>query len=599
MQWLLLPLAAASQYATDVLWPLCGLDTEGSVALAASTYRLNGTFPAGWADSSGCPLARLRVADLPIRSTFGPRALASSNERYDFHRGIDLACPIGTPMFAIADGKVLHAGTKSSYDDPVIIVQHIRPGSTSCSNGGGCYNTMYLHARRDASGGSSTCCTVASGDAVVAGQLLGYSGASQSGFEHLHFEVRDATAADSLSAWQRDCIHPLRVLPYNNSAAVPSIEVGVGNSSISVLVTANASDGALGCSDGGAGCSYGGYGGGRMDIAGVNVTLWGLDGTVLAQAGDTPTGDAGAGGGGYNIYPSSFIFDAWNRQYTHKDSAAFPFASFGEGGAHECPWRAQHGDSYSAATHMDRADPLDPKAGLFNGVRVVLREYAHSRAGHYSLNVSFGALEYSLCMLGRVSAAVQFAGGGAAEQVTWENCLGSCGRSDAAGCVAAAAPAPAAPTPAAPAPAPAAAPITPPITASPTTMMPTPSPASDAPTASPSPPPATPTSPPTLAPTAPGETYAPAETPTASPSPAAAPVASPTMAPTASPSPSATTAAPARATPAAPKEGSNFNSEGSQSRATRSGQDACVLAAVLAVWCGRVGLAFSVGGERH
>lgn len=42
--------------------------------------------------------------------------------RYDFHRGIDIPTPVGTPVRAIDSGKILVAGSHKSYSDPLVQV---------------------------------------------------------------------------------------------------------------------------------------------------------------------------------------------------------------------------------------------------------------------------------------------------------------------------------------------------------------------------------------------------------------------------------------------------------------------------------------------
>ena len=138
----------------------------------------------------------------------------------------------------------------SSFSDPVIAVRHLRPRASSCAAGGGCYHSFYLHARTSAQGG---CCVVKTGDWVRAGQMLGYSGASRSGFAHLHFEIRDAPPADPGSTWQRECVHPLGVLPYTNHRP-PNVSVVVSNAGHASVVVAGTS-------------------GTRLDVVGVNVTV--------------------------------------------------------------------------------------------------------------------------------------------------------------------------------------------------------------------------------------------------------------------------------------------------------------------------------------
>jgi len=99
--------AAGQQYAAELNWPLCGFDTTSTTAPAGATggHYLAATgdtaFPDGWTPQDGCPAGRRggtaaeAPPDAPIRSAFGPRPLASEDERYDFHRGIDLAAPVG------------------------------------------------------------------------------------------------------------------------------------------------------------------------------------------------------------------------------------------------------------------------------------------------------------------------------------------------------------------------------------------------------------------------------------------------------------------------------------------------------------------------
>ena len=53
--------------------------------------------------------------------------------------------------------------------------------------------------------------SVKEGQKVKGGQIIGYSGTSQSGFAHLHFEIRDG------GIHQKHCIHPLLVLPYEDA----------------------------------------------------------------------------------------------------------------------------------------------------------------------------------------------------------------------------------------------------------------------------------------------------------------------------------------------------------------------------------------------
>ena len=368
--------AGAANTDPNTIWPLCGRITENP--------------PAGWVDTDGCPASRFGDAgysDEPLSSTYGPRPLASENNRYDFHRGMDIATPIGTPFFAITDGTVEIAGNHSSYSDPLVKLRHFRPGETSC-NAGGCYHSFYLHIDS---------WVVSANDQVVKGQLLGYTGVSSSGFEHLHFEVRDAPDFDVFSAWSRDAIHPLSVLPYAvpNNTTIQFNAVDFSNPSagrVDLTVTSN-----------------------RFDLVRVGLSL--LDGNQqpIIQAGNTPDAN------GYYVLPPFFDMGLWNFQYSHKNSSVFPWSSFGAGGANECPYHADHGSAYSANVHLDQQDPADFHDGLFNGVHVRTQKYWPSDVADYTVSLEFQALQgVAAC----VQATAIFASGDSAFS-EWGNCSGA------------------------------------------------------------------------------------------------------------------------------------------------------------------------------
>ncbi|WP_250893860.1 M23 family metallopeptidase [Croceibacterium selenioxidans] len=86
------------------------------------------------------------------------------------HKGIDLAGPMGTPVYATADGVVSRAERFSSYGN-YIQIEH-----------GGELQTRYAHLSGYA---------VAAGEQVTKGQLIGYIGTTgRSTGPHLHYEVR-------------------------------------------------------------------------------------------------------------------------------------------------------------------------------------------------------------------------------------------------------------------------------------------------------------------------------------------------------------------------------------------------------------------------
>ncbi|MBT2498540.1 M23 family metallopeptidase [Agromyces sp. ISL-38] len=104
-----------------------------------------------------------------------------------FHAGSDLAAPAGTPILAVADGRVVFAGPRGTYGG-LIVLEHTVGGQTVASY----YAHMYdagIH--------------VSVGDSVAAGQHIGDVGsAGKSTGPHLHLEIhpggQDAPAVNAL-----------------------------------------------------------------------------------------------------------------------------------------------------------------------------------------------------------------------------------------------------------------------------------------------------------------------------------------------------------------------------------------------------------------
>ena len=87
------------------------------------------------------------------------------------HEGIDLPAPVGTPVFAAADGRVVYAGSAIRGYGNLIVLKH-----------GGDLLTAYAH---------NSVLLVSQGQTVRAGDriaLVGQSGHATG--PHLHFEVR-------------------------------------------------------------------------------------------------------------------------------------------------------------------------------------------------------------------------------------------------------------------------------------------------------------------------------------------------------------------------------------------------------------------------
>ena len=109
------------------------------------------------------------------------------------HRGTDIPAPEGTPILAAHSGTVLVSGWNDSYGNQVLL-----------DNGAG-LSTRYAHMTQTA---------VTAGEAVTAGQVIGYVGSTgdSTGF-HLHFEVMQGgvrvNPLDMLSPTNiRECRHP-------------------------------------------------------------------------------------------------------------------------------------------------------------------------------------------------------------------------------------------------------------------------------------------------------------------------------------------------------------------------------------------------------
>ena len=88
------------------------------------------------------------------------------------HKGTDYAAPLGTPVRATADGKVLFAGVQNGYGN-VIHIQH-----------DGVYSTLYAHL-------SAFAPDVHTGAPIHQGDVIGFVG--QTGWAtgpHLHYEFR-------------------------------------------------------------------------------------------------------------------------------------------------------------------------------------------------------------------------------------------------------------------------------------------------------------------------------------------------------------------------------------------------------------------------
>ena len=327
--------------------------------------------------------------------------MVSENYRYDFHRGIDLTSPIGTPVFAITDGVVRIAGNHSSYSDPVVQIRHYRPSSNSCSEQG-CYHSNYMHL---------SAWTVSAGDNVTKGQLVGYTGASKSGYAHLHFEIRNSPGNhDAYSVWQRDSIHPLTVLTHPDTVNVANISLSFTSVDLSTPKNPKPT------------LEISMPSGDELDLRRLEVEVYKRKGQQhIAQIGDQPVGNTPESTG-YYVNPSWFDLMDWNRMYTYKNSSSYPWSGFECGGAYESPYCQDLSSSYNPNIHMDAQSPNNSDVGEFNGV-TIWPTHHNAQSSTYNLQVRFNELKGPLRRGGLcIRARALDTGGQTTNWVTYGNC---------------------------------------------------------------------------------------------------------------------------------------------------------------------------------
>lgn len=101
-----------------------------------------------------------------ITSDYGWRTMGG---RREFHTGIDISAPYGTPVVSASDGRVIYAGWIRGYGKTVIIYH------------GYGFATLYAHLSD---------IKVSYSDRVVKGQIIGNVGTTGRAFgPHLHYEV--------------------------------------------------------------------------------------------------------------------------------------------------------------------------------------------------------------------------------------------------------------------------------------------------------------------------------------------------------------------------------------------------------------------------
>ena len=145
-------------------------------------------FDAGAGMGFGQQFLRYPVRFTRISSVFSDARLHPIYKRKRPHRGVDFAAPTGTPVRAVADGKVTYAGWRGDYGR-FLKIDHAGP-----------YSSAYAHLRRIKKG-------VRAGAFVKRGQVIGYVGSSGAATgPHLHFEMHK----------NGRYINPLKKLPTQN-----------------------------------------------------------------------------------------------------------------------------------------------------------------------------------------------------------------------------------------------------------------------------------------------------------------------------------------------------------------------------------------------
>jgi murein DD-endopeptidase MepM/ murein hydrolase activator NlpD len=129
-------------------------------------------YPGGSLDFATSEIPTLWPVTGPITSSFGEREnpFGGGNDEGEFHPGIDISGPLGTPIHATADGVVVAAEVVNGYGREVTI-----------DHGHG-LETLYGHMSGFA---------VSAGQSVTRGQVIGYIGhTGRTTGNHVHYEVR-------------------------------------------------------------------------------------------------------------------------------------------------------------------------------------------------------------------------------------------------------------------------------------------------------------------------------------------------------------------------------------------------------------------------
>jgi murein DD-endopeptidase MepM/ murein hydrolase activator NlpD len=158
-------LAEVSEHEEELDGSVAGIQSEIAAQLAAT-----GSAPLPAGPIMGGSGSMIWPVDGPVVSGFGSRTI---NGSYEYHPGIDIAVPEGTPIRAALAGTVSLQQSEAESGGY---------GNYTCLDHGGGLSTCYAHQ-------SSFVATL--GQSVSQGDVIGYTGCT--GYclgPHLHFEVR-------------------------------------------------------------------------------------------------------------------------------------------------------------------------------------------------------------------------------------------------------------------------------------------------------------------------------------------------------------------------------------------------------------------------
>lgn len=138
----------------------------------------------------------------PVRYQYAPRRIGGS---YDFHAGVDIPAPKGTPVHAIMDGVVTGITLDNGSSGP---------GNRVLVNHGEQKWVGYLHLDGFAPG-------IAVGTRLIAGAVLGYVGNTGAVTDHLHLTYMVGLLSESTSESRSK--NPLEILPHTAPAGLTAV----------------------------------------------------------------------------------------------------------------------------------------------------------------------------------------------------------------------------------------------------------------------------------------------------------------------------------------------------------------------------------------